>query len=446
MASHGWIRRLLPARRPPRRRALYGSRRTEWLECRTLLTAIVVTTPLDLPDVAIGDGIAVAANGETSLRAAVQEANALPGSDTIILPSGLFAIFDDLSVDATNNSVTPSSPLDVTDDLAIIGTGSAATVIDSGPRPSLLQVRDRATLNLGWLTLRSTGQAPVVVSSGEVIEIADVKFESLSDIPPGDEPDSSPSRNTVARTVSDLNASRARTAAASAVPPHQDTLLAELFSRQLPIADLQQLIIPQLAGIPQVNSPLDATLGISNPQPPGAETAARYEETAPPRIARSSEEEADSQKQAAGQRQEGVVNTLFETPSDSGADEVQPAGRTEPALPRKSESTPDAVSDDAAAAIEVPQPLFPELEIPPFETELPVIQGAAPFLPDLESDLPEIQIDEASTTQRRSSFLPVFLGGLLTSAVRYRSAAKQQREQLGGRADTRWATRVEALI
>ena len=442
MASHGWIRRLLPARRPPRRRPLYGCRRAEWLECRTLLTAIVVTTPLDLPDVAIGDGFAVAANGETSMRAAVQEANALHGSDTIILPSGLLALFDDLSTDATANSVTPSFSLEVTDDLTIIGTGSAATVIDSGPRSSVLQVRDGATLNLGWLTLRSTGKTPVVVSSGEVIEIADVKFESLSDIPPDDEPDSSPSMDPGATTVSDLNTSRARTAASSAVIPHQDTLLAELFSRQLPIADLQKLIIPRPVDVPQIDSRLDATLGITNPQPSGTEAAVRYEKTAPPRIARSPEEEADNQRQAAGQRQNGVVNTLFEAPSDSGADEVQPAGRTEPASPRKGESIPD----DAAAAIEVPQPLFPELEIPPVETELPVIPGAAPFLPDLESDLPEIQIDEASTTQRRSTFLPVFLGGLLTSAVQYRTAAKHQRELQGGRADAKWATRVEALI
>ena len=446
MASHGWIRRLLPARKPPRRRPLYGCRRTESLECRTLLTAFVVTTPLDLPDVAIGDGSAVTANGETSLRAAVQEANALPGSDTVILPSGLFVLFGDDPIDVADDGALQSGLLTVTDNLTLIGAGSTATVIDGSVLPSVLEVRDGATLDLGWLTLRSTEEVPAVFSSGELVEIADVRFESVAEGRPVDaSDDSSPSESGVT-TVADLNADRAQTAVASAVNKRQDTLLAEILSRQSPAAGQPQLIIPRQESAPQVNSPLDAMLGITNPQPSGTEPAVRYEDVVTPQIARSADEEVDRQKQTPDQRQEDVINSLFEVPLGSGDDEIQPAAVVAPVSGQETERNFKPVFEDAAVPNEEPQPLFPEIDIPPIETELPVIPGVAPFLPDLESDLPEIQVDEAATTQSRSAFLPMLLGGLLTSAVRYQSTTKRRREVQNGRVDTKWATRVEALI
>ncbi len=64
-----------------------SSLRVERLEDRTLLAAtFTVDTSVDSVDANLGDGIAADSLGRTSLRAAVMEANALAGDDTIQLP------------------------------------------------------------------------------------------------------------------------------------------------------------------------------------------------------------------------------------------------------------------------------------------------------------------------------------------------------------------------
>src|SRR5437868_2290061 len=69
-----------------------GRRPVETLERRTLLSTFTVNTVLDTVDVNPGDGLARDASGRTSLRAAVMEANALAGADTINLPAGTYAL------------------------------------------------------------------------------------------------------------------------------------------------------------------------------------------------------------------------------------------------------------------------------------------------------------------------------------------------------------------
>jgi hypothetical protein len=446
MASYGWIRRLLPARRPRRRRPLYGCRRTERLECKTLLSAFVVTTPIDLPDVAIGDGFAVAANGETSLRAAVQEANARPGPDMIIFPARHFALFGDVSVESAVDEAPLSESLAVTDDLMVIGWGATPSMVEGILHSRVFDVQEGVTLNIGALILRNTRSVAAAASSGGQAEIADVRVESDTDAPPTSEPDDAPRDASSETAVADLNADRARAAVVSAVIEHQDRLLADLYNRQPPVAGEPQLIIPRQIDTPQVDPPLDVTLGITNPRPAGAEAALEHDGQNSPRFARSTDGKTDTQERTAGRLPTTVVNSLFEAGPGAVDDEIRPAGATESAGFDGLDVAPERNADGTEPAVEGPQPLFPELEIPPVETELPVIPEAAPFLPDLESDLPEIQVDEAATSQRRSTFLPVFLGGLLTSAVRYRSTAIRQRELQDGRPDTRWATRVEALI
>jgi hypothetical protein len=64
----------------------------ERLEDRTLLSSFVVNVLADTVDVNPGDGLAQDAAGNTSLRAAVMESNALAGADTIILGTGTFTL------------------------------------------------------------------------------------------------------------------------------------------------------------------------------------------------------------------------------------------------------------------------------------------------------------------------------------------------------------------
>ena len=51
----------------------------------------VVDTVVDTVDVDPGDGVAADVDGNTSLRAAVMESNALPGNNTITLPAGNYS-------------------------------------------------------------------------------------------------------------------------------------------------------------------------------------------------------------------------------------------------------------------------------------------------------------------------------------------------------------------
>ena len=53
---------------------------------------LTVDSETDAVDSAIGDGNCATLAGECTLRAAVQEANALSGSDTIVLPAGEYVI------------------------------------------------------------------------------------------------------------------------------------------------------------------------------------------------------------------------------------------------------------------------------------------------------------------------------------------------------------------
>src|SRR5947209_3154871 len=61
----------------------------EHLEDRTAPATFTVNTTLDTIDASPGNGVAADSAGRTSLRAAVMEANALPGADVIVIPAAL---------------------------------------------------------------------------------------------------------------------------------------------------------------------------------------------------------------------------------------------------------------------------------------------------------------------------------------------------------------------
>src|SRR5262245_53738946 len=85
------------------------------LEERRLLAAFLVNATYDAVDVDPGDGIAADAQGNTTLRAAVMEANALTGEDAITLPSGTFSF----SLRGPGEDAATTGDLDVTDSLMI---------------------------------------------------------------------------------------------------------------------------------------------------------------------------------------------------------------------------------------------------------------------------------------------------------------------------------------
>jgi CSLREA domain-containing protein len=91
-----------------------------------------VDATFDAPDADAGDGACASAGGECTLRAAIEEANALKGKDVIQLPAGTYAIG------------LPGPPnlyggLQILGDLLLLGAGASTTVIDGGGQLRVLQ-------------------------------------------------------------------------------------------------------------------------------------------------------------------------------------------------------------------------------------------------------------------------------------------------------------------
>ncbi|MCA9110275.1 MAG: hypothetical protein KDA52_10025, partial [Planctomycetaceae bacterium] len=87
-------------------------------------------------DIIPGDGLAQDASGNTSLRAAIMEANAFAGADDITLPAGTFT----LSIVGTWEDAGASGDLDILDDLMITGAGQGQTIIDGASIDRVLDV------------------------------------------------------------------------------------------------------------------------------------------------------------------------------------------------------------------------------------------------------------------------------------------------------------------
>jgi CSLREA domain-containing protein len=101
-------------------------------EAQPVRAALSVRVTGDAADARPGDGVCATEAGLCTLRAAIQEANAVPGPDSIELPAGTF----ELAVPPVNENGIETGDLDITDALTIAGTGAAASVIDAGePQP-----------------------------------------------------------------------------------------------------------------------------------------------------------------------------------------------------------------------------------------------------------------------------------------------------------------------
>ena len=125
------------------------SQMTERLEARTLLTSFTVDSFFDTVDGNPGDTFATDATGRTSLRAAIMEANASAGSDTITLGGGIF----NLSIEGTDEDAALTGDLDITDNLIIQGQSAQTTIIDARNLDRVFEVFPGVTLQLFNLTV-----------------------------------------------------------------------------------------------------------------------------------------------------------------------------------------------------------------------------------------------------------------------------------------------------
>jgi CSLREA domain-containing protein len=97
---------------------------------------IVVDTTADAVDALPGDALCLSSAMNCTLRAAIQEANALPGADRIVLTSGTYL----LTLAGSGEDSTAVGDLDVRDALVIEGAGIERTSIDAGALDRVLDM------------------------------------------------------------------------------------------------------------------------------------------------------------------------------------------------------------------------------------------------------------------------------------------------------------------
>ena len=129
-----------------------------------------VNSIADVVDANPGDGICSSATpGECTLRAAVQEANASAGADTIVLPAGIFVL------GITGSGGDEVGSLDLTDDVSIVGQGKDASIVDgSNMEYAIFEVHDPASADFRRVTVRNCDCLFAGISNDGTLKLDDV--------------------------------------------------------------------------------------------------------------------------------------------------------------------------------------------------------------------------------------------------------------------------------
>ncbi|MFQ5470197.1 MAG: choice-of-anchor Q domain-containing protein [Gammaproteobacteria bacterium] len=102
-----------------------------------------------------GDGICATSGAVCTLRAAIQESNAWPGTDSIVFPNSQNTYI--FSVNGINEELSASGDLDITDDVTLHGagkdlTGTALTTIDANKTDRVFDIHG-ATVTISGLSI-----------------------------------------------------------------------------------------------------------------------------------------------------------------------------------------------------------------------------------------------------------------------------------------------------
>ncbi len=108
---------------------------------------IPTTQPTPMPAMAI----CADADGHCTLRAAVQESNALAGADIIVLPAGTYT----LSITGNAEHAAARGDLDLLDDVTLRGQGADRTVIDAAGIDRAVEAINAGTVLIENLTIEN---------------------------------------------------------------------------------------------------------------------------------------------------------------------------------------------------------------------------------------------------------------------------------------------------
>jgi len=141
-------------------------------------STFTVDSTADAVDASPGDGVCATAGGVCTLRAAIQEANALLGADTINLPAGTYT----LAIPGVYEDAAATGDLDIIDDLTITGASATSTIVDGGAIDRVFDVGGDTggfdgtpVVEMSGLTIRN-GTPPVSgggISNGGTLSITD---------------------------------------------------------------------------------------------------------------------------------------------------------------------------------------------------------------------------------------------------------------------------------
>lgn len=125
-----------------------------------------VDVSTDSIDANPGDGTCADSSGDCSLRAAIMEANALAGADTIVLPAGTYQ----LTLSGANEDNANTGDLDIANDVTISGAGSATTIIHAATlNDRAFHILTNAHATLSGATIRhaaTTGDGGGILNAG----------------------------------------------------------------------------------------------------------------------------------------------------------------------------------------------------------------------------------------------------------------------------------------
>ncbi len=133
----------------------------------------------DAVDATPGDGLCATEAGACTLRAAVQEANAMAGTDVIHLPAGTYA----LSLTTPDEDQAASGDLDLLESVAIEGDDAATTIIDGMLGDRIFDViwdaEKQTAVTLRKLTLTRGRLNAELKSGGAIYSDAHLRLEDV---------------------------------------------------------------------------------------------------------------------------------------------------------------------------------------------------------------------------------------------------------------------------
>src|SRR6266446_5017095 len=110
-----------------------------------------VNSTADLANSSPTSKVCATATGVCTLRAAIQASNANAGTDTIVLPAGVYT----LTIAGRNEDLAAKGDLDITDPVNITGAGASSVIIDGNGIDRVFDVFANGTTTISGVTIRN---------------------------------------------------------------------------------------------------------------------------------------------------------------------------------------------------------------------------------------------------------------------------------------------------